>query len=66
MSQQLHLFCDRPSNMDWVDRASPSSPLLEQTRQLFGDDRCSTTELVQRILSATKAIDQQCAQPVQR
>jgi hypothetical protein len=66
MSQQLYLFSDRLLDPDLADLDSPSLTLLEQTRQLFGNDCCSTAELVQRILSATKAIDQQCAQPVQR
>ncbi|PSB06914.1 hypothetical protein C7B61_00465 [filamentous cyanobacterium CCP1] len=61
MSQQLHLFSDRPSDAQSLD----SSALLEQTRQLFGQNR-SNSELIQRILSVTKAIDERCSEPSHR
>jgi hypothetical protein len=58
MSQQLQLFSDRP-----VNTPLPLT-LLEQTHQLFGTR--SNSELIQRILAATKAIDEQCSKPVSR
>jgi hypothetical protein len=62
MSQQLHLFSDRASDSDL---STNRLNLLEQTRQMFGQNR-SNAELVQRILSVTRAIDEQCGNPVHR
>ncbi|WP_416666658.1 hypothetical protein [Egbenema bharatensis] len=59
MSQQLHLFSDRSA-----DPTPLPLPLLEQTHQLFGTH--SNSELIQRILAATKAIDEQCGKSVSR
>jgi uncharacterized protein YhaN len=60
MSQQLHLFSNQSSSTD-----SPefSGSILAQTRQLFRHQG-SNAELIQRIKTVIKAIDERCANPV--
>jgi hypothetical protein len=60
MSQQLHLF---PSQSSASESGGLSGSILAQTRQLFRHQG-SNAELVQRIKTVVKAIDERCATPI--
>lgn len=60
MSQQLHLFSNQSSS---ADSPEISGSILAQTRQIFRHQG-SNAELIQRIKSVIKVIDERCATPV--
>jgi hypothetical protein len=60
MPQQLHLFSNQSSS---ADSPEISGSILAQTRQIFRHEG-SNAELIQRIKSVIKVIDERCATPV--
>ena len=58
MSQQLHLFPGVSASKEQSSTIDPGS-LLEQTKQIFHYNG-STSDLIERIVAATKAIDEHC------
>lgn len=59
MSQQLQLFTDMSAESRYNSTASTTDDLTELTRQLF-QHQGSNSELIQRILNATRAINESC------
>lgn len=59
MSQQLHLFPSLSSSKEDSSSTIDTVSIVEQTKQIFHHNG-STADLIQRIVAATKAIDEQC------